>query len=196
MPQPVAASAKKSGAGFRLRMKQSGCGLETRVKRGLCTLGVSIQEPMMQTQEITLVRQSFQLVEPIAAQAAALFYQHLFEIDPSLRALFKGDMAQQGQSLMKMIGAAVALLDGPVALMPVLQALGRRHIRYGVQDAHYASVGAALLQTLSDGLGEQFTPPVRAAWTAMYGLVSRTMMAAAHAELLAAAAALKCADAA
>ena len=165
-------------------MKQNDFVLETSLNLAPFTLVASFLESTMQTQEITLVRQSFQLVEPIAVQAAALFYQHLFEIDPALKALFKGNMAEQGQSLMKMIGSAVALLDGPEVLMPVLQSLGKRHLRYGVQDAHYASVGAALLQTLSDGLGGQFTPPVRAAWTSMYALVSQTMMAGAHAESL------------
>ena len=134
----------------------------------------------MQDQQIQLVRSTFALVEPIAPQAAALFYGHLFTADPSLRTLFRGDMAHQGQRLMTMIGSAVRLLDKPDALMPVLRSLGARHVGYGVVDAHYATVGGALLLTLAQGLGEAFTAEVRAAWTAMYGLVSRTMIEASH----------------
>nr|WP_316641126.1 globin family protein [uncultured Roseateles sp.] len=135
----------------------------------------------MSPQHITLIRHSFNLVQPIAPQAAALFYQHLFAADASLKPLFKGDMQQQGDLLMNMIAAAVRILDKPDSLLPVLRALGARHGGYGVQDAHYATVGAALIQTLSDGLGEHFTPEVREAWIAMYGVVSSTMMEAAHA---------------
>lgn len=134
----------------------------------------------MNRQQIDLVRHSFALVQPIAAQAAALFYDELFAADPSLRTLFRGDMAQQGDRLMAMIGSAVGLLDRPDALLPVLCRLGARHGAYGVADSHYATVGGALLRTLERGLGPAFTPEVRAAWAALYDGVSRTMIEASR----------------
>ena len=100
--------------------------------------------------------------------------------DPLLRQLFRGDMAQQGERLMTMIGAAVGLLDRPDALIPVLQKLGAWHAGYGVVEAHYATVGDALLSTLEQGLGDAFTPETGATWAALYGLVSRTMTEAAR----------------
>lgn len=135
----------------------------------------------MQAHHMPLVRNSFALVQPIAAQAAAIFYNHLFAADPSLRALFRGDMVHQGERLMTMIGSAVGLLDKPQVLLPVLRNLGARHGSYGVVDTHYATVGGALLLTLEQGLGDAFTPEVREAWTAMYGVVSRTMIEASRA---------------
>jgi hemoglobin-like flavoprotein len=134
----------------------------------------------MTPQQIAAVRSSFALVEPIADQAAALFYANLFAADPSLRSLFRGDIREQGQRLLQMIGAAVRLLDHPSRLLPTLHALGARHVDYGVRDAHYAIVGAALLRTLEQGLGDAFTPAVREAWTAMYGFVAREMQSAAQ----------------
>ncbi|MEO5794843.1 MAG: globin family protein [Rhodoferax sp.] len=134
----------------------------------------------MTPEQITLVRSSFALVRPIAPQAAALFYDNLFAADPQLRPLFHGDMEHQGERLMKMIGGAVELLDRPHALLPVLRNLGARHGGYGVQDRHYDTVGAALLKTLGQGLGEAFTAPTRDAWAAMYGVVSRTMQEGAE----------------
>ncbi|WP_213953704.1 globin family protein [Variovorax sp. dw_954] len=139
----------------------------------------------MQAHQVQLVRDSFALVRPIAPQAAALFYGHLFDADPSLRALFRGDMVHQGERLMTMIGSAVGLLGKPDVLMPVLRNLGARHVGYGVVDAHYATVGGALLLTLEQGLGDAFTPEVREAWTAMYGIVSRTMIEASREPALA-----------
>jgi len=130
----------------------------------------------MNAQQIALVRSSFALVQPIAPQAAALFYDNLFESDPSLRGMFRGDMVEQGQRLMSMIGAAVGLLGRPDALVPVLRNLGGRHVGYGVRDHHYATVGAALIETLAQGLGDEFTPEVREAWIALYKVVSQTMM--------------------
>ena len=134
----------------------------------------------MTPQQIAAVRSSFALVEPIADQAAALFYANLFAADPSLRLLFRSDMREQGKRLLQMIGAAVRLLDHPSRLLPTLHALGARHVDYGVRDAHYAVVGAALLRTLEQGLGDAFTPAVREAWTAMYGFVAHEMQSAAQ----------------
>lgn len=130
--------------------------------------------------QIGHVRRSFALVEPIATQAAALFYDNLFTADPSLRKLFEGNMHQQGERLMTMIGAAVNLLDQPDNLVPVLRKLGARHVNYGVRDEHYATVGGALLKTLQQGLGAAYTDDVHTAWSALYRVVSHTMMDAAH----------------
>lgn len=127
-----------------------------------------------------LVRQSFKQVAPIADRAATLFYARLFELDPALRSLFKGDMAEQGRKLMKTIAVAVDSLDRLDDLVPLVQDLGRRHVEYGVQPAHYDSVGSALLWTLEQGLGKDFTPETREAWTVVYGLLAGAMKDAAY----------------
>ncbi|HYF43133.1 MAG TPA: globin family protein [Ramlibacter sp.] len=129
----------------------------------------------MKPDQIALVQSSFALVKPIAATAAELFYGRLFALDPSLRPLFKGDMAKQGQMLMSVIGTAVAGLRNLEKLAPVVRQLGARHVAYGVRSEHYATVGAALLWTLEQGLGEHFTPEVREAWAATYELLAEVM---------------------
>jgi len=122
-----------------------------------------------------LVQSTFAKLVPIADQAAALFYGRLFEMDPSLRPLFKTDLRIQGAKLMHMIGVAVKGLDSLDQLVPAVQSLGRRHAAYGVIDAHYDTVGGALLWTLEKGLGPAFTPDVKDAWTAVYGVLATTM---------------------
>ena len=133
----------------------------------------------MNDHTISLVRESFDLVEPIAPQAAALFYANLFEADPALQALFGGDMVAQGAKLMQMIGVAVATLDTPEVLLPALRQLGQRHAGYGVKEAHYEIVGDALLKTLQQGLGAAWTPEVESAWIDVYGVLASTMKDAA-----------------
>ena len=134
----------------------------------------------MTPRQIHLVRTSFATLAPIAPQAAAMFYRNLFNADPAIASLFKAsDMAGQGQRLMQMIGSAVALLDQPALLMPVLNRLGSRHVGYGVEPQHYETVGAALLRTLAEGLGDAFDEETCDAWCEVYSLVSSTMMAAA-----------------
>ena len=133
----------------------------------------------MDAHTVELVQKSWQQVLPIAPQAGPLFYKNLFEAAPQLRALFKGDLDQQATKLMQMINVAVSKLNEPDVLLPALQQLGRRHAGYGVDAAHYAPVGAALLRTLEQGLGEQFTPTARQAWTDVYGVITQVMTAAA-----------------
>lgn len=133
----------------------------------------------MTPSQIALVRENFAAVKPIAATAAALFYDRLFALDPSLRPLFKSDLGEQGAKLMQMIGVAVAGLHAPEALVPTLHGLGRRHRGYGVEDRHYATVGEALIWTLEQGLGPAFTAEARAAWLAAYGLLAGVMQAGA-----------------
>ena len=126
-----------------------------------------------------LVQTSFAQVRRIADVAAALFYRRLFELDPTLRSLFKGDLKEQGRKLMDMLTLAVKGLDRPEALLPALAALGRRHAGYGVNEHDYETVGEALLWTLEQGLGPNFTPDVREAWEAVYRLVAGAMREAA-----------------
>ena len=108
---------------------------------------------MLTVHQKTLVQDSFAIVAPIADDAAALFYRRLFELDPSLQRMFRGDMAEQRRKLMQMLTAAVKGLDRLDQLVPVVKDLGRRHATYGVEDRHYETVGAALLWTLEKGLG-------------------------------------------
>jgi hemoglobin-like flavoprotein len=141
---------------------------------------------MLTVHQKTLVQESFAIVAPIADDAAALFYRRLFEIDPSLQHMFRGDMAEQRRKLMQMLTAAVKGLDRLEQLVPVVQDLGRHHATYGVEERHYETVGAALLWTLEKGLGKAFTPETKEAWATVYGILATTMQDAAREALAAA----------
>lgn len=122
-----------------------------------------------------LVKKSWEQVEPIREIAAALFYGRLFELDPGLRHLFHGNMAEQGRRLMQTLTVVVRGLDRLDQLVPAVEALGRRHGAYGVQDAHYETVEQALLWTLERALGPAFTPVVREAWSDAFRLLAEIM---------------------
>ena len=132
----------------------------------------------MNKMQIQLVQESFELVKPITPIAADLFYGRLFELDPSLRPYFKGNLGEQKKKLMTTLTFVVAGLNRPETILPAVRALGQRHVGYGVQAVHYTTVGSALLWTLGQGLGEQFTLEVEAAWTAAYTLLANTMQEA------------------
>ena len=122
-----------------------------------------------------LVQSTFKQLKPIQGVAANLFYARLFELDPTLRRLFKGDLRQQGQKLMQMLSLTVVGLDRLDKLVPAAQALGARHCTYGLAPNHYDTVGAALLWTLEYGLGAAFTAEVKEAWATVYSLLAEAM---------------------
>lgn len=133
----------------------------------------------MTPEEISLVKESWAKVAPISDVAAELFYGKLFELDPSLKPLFKGSMKEQGRKLMTMLTMAVNSLDNLESIVPTIQAMGKRHVGYGVKDEHYDTVGEALIWTLGQGLKDDFTEETQTAWVGVYTLVSSTMKEAA-----------------
>ena len=140
----------------------------------------------MTPEQKRLVRDTWKQVVPVADGAAGMFYYRLFEIDPTTRKLFRAtDMVAQRKKLLQTLAFAIGGLDDLDALVSKVEDLGRRHAGYGVTDAQYDSVGAALLWTLEQGLDQAWTPPVAAAWSEVYRLLCGTMRnAAARAQRL------------
>ncbi|MGB0682542.1 MAG: globin family protein [Magnetovibrionaceae bacterium] len=133
----------------------------------------------MTPETVKLVQDSFQKVVPIAETAADIFYDRLFEIAPHVRPLFPAEMKDQKMKLMQMLGTAVSNLHQVETILPAVQELGRKHVGYGVVDEHYDTVGEALLYTLEKGLGDAWTPDVKAAWVEVYTTVATVMKEAA-----------------
>jgi len=134
----------------------------------------------MDEQTIRLLQESFAEVMAIRSEAAALFYERLFAIDPALKPLFQdADMRSQEMKLMAALALVVGKLRALDEVIPVLEGLAVKHVAYGVEERHYATVGEALVQTLSLAFGARFTPELRTAWLTAYGAISGVMIAAA-----------------
>ncbi len=131
----------------------------------------------MTPEQIAHVQNTWKQVTPAAEQVAKLFYARLFELEPSYAPLFSGDMKSQGRKLMTMIGTAVSSLTRLETILPALEELAKRHVDYGVKARDYDVVGAALLWTLNEGLGDAFTPEVEEAWTLTYTTLAEVMIA-------------------
>lgn len=133
----------------------------------------------MEANQISLVQETFKLVVPIKETAAELFYNKLFELDPSTRDMFPEDVTEQGKKLMAALATVVSGLTDLDSIVPIVQQLGVSHVGYGVEDRHYGVVGEALIWTLEQGLGDAFVVEVRDAWLAAYTLLADVMTEAA-----------------
>jgi hemoglobin-like flavoprotein len=129
----------------------------------------------MSPEQIALVRSSWRRVLPIQDVAAQLFYERLFALDPSIKPLFRGDITEQGQKLMTMLGTVVSHLHRLDDVVSAARALGRRHLEYGVAPSHYDTVGTALLSTLRVGLGDGLTREAEDAWAIAYATLAGVM---------------------
>jgi len=131
----------------------------------------------MNPDTVLLVQQSFKKVVPIADQVGEIFYNRLFETYPSVRPMFAQDIKPQAKKLVQMLALVVNSLHKLDTLLPAVQDLARRHNTYGVVDAHYPAVGETLIWTLEQGLGDDFTPELREAWTTAFQTLADVMMA-------------------
>lgn len=129
--------------------------------------------------EIRLVKQSWKTLRAIDPVIVGdLFYSKLFMANPSLRNMFPKKMDEQYTKLMDMLSVIIARLDRMDELNEDIAAMARRHVHYGVRPAHYKLVGNALLWTLRQGLGQDWTIDVEQAWTKCYSNLADTMMRA------------------
>lgn len=133
------------------------------------------------TADLSLIRSSFAAVQPHGTQVTEYFYDHLFTNNPQVRPLFAPHMEEQRDRLWAALGALVANLENTDTLIGMLQNLGRRHVGYGAVAEHYPAVGASLIATLQHFAGDGWTPAVEESWTAVYGVISSTMVEAGEA---------------
>jgi len=134
----------------------------------------------MNKQQIELLQRAFAKVDPVAQEVGDLFYGRLFEMDPSLRPLFTGDIKAQAKMLMTAIGLAVQRLDHPDVVTSQVALIGQRHLNYGAMPADFDKFGAALQWALEQTLGDAFTPSAKDAWTEAFKFIVQGMKTATH----------------
>lgn len=130
----------------------------------------------MTTDQVQQVKVSCIFIVPISQQAGELFYGRLFEVAPSVRFLFKGDIQPQAKKLIAMITFVVNKLDNLGEIIGDVQSLAVRHNNYGAKPEHYAVVGDCLLWTLEKGLGDKWNDSLKEAWTLAYTTLSAAMI--------------------
>ena len=134
----------------------------------------------MTPHQVKIVQQSFVKVAPISDQAAVIFYDRLFEVAPQVKAMFPADMTEQRKKLMATLAFVVNGLGNLESILPAASALATRHVSYGAKKEHYPVVGAALLWTLEQGLGDGWTPDLADAWSTAFGTLSGYMISEAY----------------
>lgn len=132
----------------------------------------------MSPQTVSRVKTSFARTLPVADAVAKAFYGRLFAQHPELRRLFADDMSEQERKLMLTLATVVENLDRLDRVVPVAEELARRHVSYGVVDAHYAMVGDALVWALKSLGGPRFDADTEAAWREAYGTLAQVMIMA------------------
>jgi nitric oxide dioxygenase len=134
----------------------------------------------MTPKQIEMIENSWDYIILNVEEAGELFYKKLFEIRPELRPLFKGDLKSQSRKLTAMITFLVHKLNNISEVKVDIVALGQRHVKYEVKPEYYQTVAVALLWTLEQGLGSQWTDEMKEAWTELYTTLSGMMIEASR----------------
>ena len=134
-----------------------------------------IESKYMTREQITIVQRTFRKIYGIADSSAEMFFSRLFELDASLQDYFDGDLQFYKKKFIQIVGAGVYGLNRPESIVPVLQQFSKRYARHGIRHHQYNTIGAALLWTLSQGLADDFTPDVMAAWAEAFNLLANVM---------------------
>jgi hemoglobin-like flavoprotein len=124
-----------------------------------------------------LIRTTFAQLAVMPEVTGALFYERLFAVNPSFRALFKNDMRIQSVKLMTMLAMVIYNLPEPGQVLPAIRDLAARHVEYGVKRADYEALRDVLLWTLEQALGKDFTSEAREAWAVCYDELAGEMIA-------------------
>lgn len=130
--------------------------------------------------QLDLLRGSMRLVNARRPLMSAIFYERLFEIEPSFRRLFSGDLLAQTDKVMFALGAVLGQIHDVEACREMTRELAIRHVGYGVKADDYAKAGDAVLQTLSEVLEAEWSPELDAAWRAAYDRIAVAMIEAAY----------------
>ena len=133
------------------------------------------------TLQIELLETSFQAIAPHGEAFVTAFYEQLFTRFPQTRAFFAStDMKEQRKKLLGALVLVIQNLRKPEVLTRSLKGLGERHVHYGVLPEHYPIVGAVLLETFADFLGDDWTPEYHDAWAQAYDVVCSIMLEGAN----------------
>jgi len=134
-----------------------------------------------------LVCSSFPNVERIAPRAGTMFYGRLFATAPEVLPQFRRDLSQPNfqpaaeHRFMQLVlfvrsTAQHAGLSTAQSHEDTVAKLAQRHVGYTTRATHYAPLGQALLWTLDQCLGAEWTPTLRQAWSNTYDVLVESMV--------------------
>ena len=135
----------------------------------------------LSTKEITLVKDSWQVINPVSRKMGEEFYARLFEKYPEFQPLFKSDPKDQAMKLMFMLSYLVHRLDNVDEMKAEIAKLAGRHKSYGTNPGHFRPLGEVLMWSLKTNLGDHWTTETAEAWRKTYELRSKLMIEATSA---------------
>lgn len=136
-------------------------------------------EQVLTTDEVKQVQQSYAILKPNAEDFGNQFYANLFKHVPDAAKLFPPSNPHQTIKLMLFLETGINTLHEIEKVAPLLRDLGERHVHYGVVESHYVVAEDALVDTLKQYLGDDFSAELETAWRHAYQALTFYMRDAA-----------------
>lgn len=135
---------------------------------------------MLSDDEIDILRESLVVLQENKELGTSVFYENLFEVDPSLRPMFDEDLTEQSNKALFAFGAIVAQIPDLEVCREMTRELAVRHVAYGVLPEHYVSVGAAVIKTVEMVMGVAMSSEIAVSWQKAYDAVAAVMIETAY----------------
>lgn len=122
-------------------------------------------------QPLEHLQQRLREAEPRAGIAMLVFCKNLFELNPALRPMLGEEPGGEDRFLEPLLAAGLGPLFRPKRTSHLPDANAGSDAPLPDED-HCSVVGEALLWTLEEAFGADFTPKVRSAWETLYRFIT------------------------
>ncbi len=135
--------------------------------------------PLLDQRELAIVRDTLAAVVPRLEPLVERIYDLLFTRHPAVKGLFQRNRPElQVVMLAETLTSIIDHYEDTPWLDETLSRLGRGHVHYGVTDEMFGWLGEALLDSLREELGEQWSADVAGAWEHAFQSISAIMIGA------------------
>ncbi|WP_085852458.1 globin domain-containing protein [Palleronia marisminoris] len=118
----------------------------------------------MPNDDMRLIQPSIARIFVVRRSIGQAFYERLFERQPTFRTMFPTDLRTQARTFDDMIALIVKKTGDPEAVTPVLLAIGRRYLTYGLRPQDLRVIGEVLMEVLCAQTPGGLSPDEAAAW--------------------------------
>jgi hemoglobin-like flavoprotein len=133
-------------------------------------------ESTMPDDSTSRIECSFGRLAPRGSELVDRFFAALFAEAPHLRSLFPANISVQKQKFLSAVSMVVKNIRKPDALREPLVEMGRRHVAYGAQPAHYPLVRDTFIEVMRDMSDGEWTDGLTSDWTAALNCVAAVML--------------------
>lgn len=134
-----------------------------------------LENAMLTASQLAVIKATVPVLEENGEVLTRHFYERMFRENPEVLVFFNPAHQKSGgqqRALAAAISAYAKHIENPSVLADAVELIAQKHASLGIQAQHYPIVGANLLASIKEVLGDAATPEIIEAWAAAYNLLA------------------------